>query len=311
MRKTLLLCAICIVFMFLSGCGASSVSEEQNTVIPVSETTYSYFTLNIKYIDETENAFSASDAEFILQDGTVLSGSLTDGSVNIEKFPAATDIQCSIRNGSDKAADFMLSFWTGYASEYYNNLNHISVDIPGNIGTLFLTVKIFGDGTVKCTAMSELEFDEAEAGEDFEGAIDKNTAISAGLYGTRAVTETGVKLREDPSTESSVLRTMNFADIVMLMDQGSEQEGMTWFQVKYDEYEGYIAGDYLGKLFTVNKNGVNVRKQPTSESESVNLVSSGARVVALDEGQDVNGEKWFKVVTRSGIKGYIRSDFLG
>lgn len=304
MKKTLLLIVL-IVLLIFSGCSNKNVIEHSDTPSVVQVPEYSYFSLNVKYIDESEQPVNATDIYFYLEDGTVITPKINDGICIVEKFPAAVNINVCVKNNNVISASHFLSFWTGFDSAYYNNLQQISIDIPGNTASVFLTIKIYDNGDVDCVNMSEIDYDEDDLTEN------NNAYEQESVYGTKAVSETYVKLRSEPSTDSDVLRQMNFADVVVLLDSGQVVDGMTWYNVRYNDFEGYIAGAYLGRLFTINKNGVNMREQPTAESKSVNLLSAGARVVGLDDGQIINNEKWYKAITRNGIEGYIRSDFLG
>ncbi len=296
--------------VLLCGCTAKQAEDMTGEVVPA--VSYSYFELHLKLIEEAGGTSDATGVIVFTDGEEKVTADAADGVAVIGRMPCKSDIVCNIRKGGALIATCKLSFWTGYALAYYNNLDTVNVDMPGNVQALYMTLRISEDSSVDCESLSETGFDDAgSASSDFEGAVDEATAISAGLYGSRAISEGGVNLREAPSTDGAVLRKMNFADSVMLLDQGSPSEqGITWFKVKYDEYEGYISGEYLGRLYTVNSNGVNIRESASAESKSVYLVGEGTRVVAMDEGTEVEEYKWYQVRTRSGHSGYIRSDFL-
>ena len=118
-------------------------------------------------------------------------------------------------------------------------------------------------------------------------------------------------MRSRPSSESSSIAKLNFGDALSLMNTGEEIDGVTWYKVQRDpETTGYVSGDFLGKKFIVNKNGVNIRKEPTADSGVVHMVGQGAVVIVMDEGTKDGDYKWYSIRTRDGLEGYIRNDFL-
>ena len=205
-----------------------------------------------------------------------------------------------------------MSFWTGFELDHHNNLNTLSIDIPGNTSDVYLKAIVRNDtAKVTCEYASQYSF-EAEQEADAEALeLSEEEAAAAGLYGIKFAATTGLNLRARPTSESNSITKLNFGDALSLMNTGEDVDGVTWYKVQKDpETVGYVSGEFLGKKFIVNKNGVNIRKEPTADSDVVHMVGEGSVVIVMDDGTKDGDYKWYSIVTRDGLKGYIRNDFL-
>lgn len=98
------------------------------------------------------------------------------------------------------------------------------------------------------------------------------------LASTGIVTTDTLRLREEPSTESSILTLLSIDDKVEII--GEEDNG--WYKVQSGDYIGYVAAQYINVLTETNgsnintntstnkdtENGVAETPEPTSESTS-------------------------------------------
>lgn len=128
--------------------------------------------------------------------------------------------------------------------------------------------------------------------------------------GVGAITGSGVRMRSEPTTSSSVVTTMDKGTAVALLDAESEDG---WYHIAFAGKTGYVSADYLikdqdGKFTTygcLNADSVRIRSAASTESEAVNTLSEGTTFT-------VNGitDGWYQVTCKYGTQGYIRSDFV-
>ena len=136
------------------------------------------------------------------------------------------------------------------------------------------------------------------------------TAFAEGsiVYGIGFVNASGLNLRSQPSTDSSILATANSGECVVVLEQ---TDG--WYRVNYNLREGYMSADYLTVSTVENAelgygivtgSGVNLRSGPGTSHPSVCTVSNGEKcyIIGLNQG-------WYKVLYGSNTC-YIRSDYL-
>ena len=138
----------------------------------------------------------------------------------------------------------------------------------------------------------------------FAVAAESEQAVAVG-----ATTGSSLRLREEPSTSSSIVTTLNKGIAVAVLDNSIDG----WYKISYDGNSGYVSADYMvidkDNVFTTygrtNGDGINVRSAASTDGEILASVNSGTIVT-------VNGfeDGWYKVTCKYGTEGYIRSDFL-
>ena len=128
------------------------------------------------------------------------------------------------------------------------------------------------------------------------------------MYGIGFTTGSGLRLRSQASTSSSVLDVAPKGEVVVVVSQVGD-----WYKVVYNLQTGYMHSDYVSVLTKENAelgygkiNGtcVNLRSGP---STSYNAVAQGNKndkvyIIGLNTG-------WYKVLYSSKIC-YIRSDYV-
>lgn len=134
-------------------------------------------------------------------------------------------------------------------------------------------------------------------------------ASAAGTsLGVAKVDASALRLRQSPSTTSSILATAASGDTVVVLEK---LDG--WYKVNFQASEGYMASEYLILSETadvtigyglVNATSLNMRSGPgTGFSVIASLSNSSVvSIVGIDAG-------WYKV-TYGGKTGYVLSDFL-
>ena len=136
------------------------------------------------------------------------------------------------------------------------------------------------------------------------------TASAADIAsGAGTTTGSSLRLRSEPSTDASVITTLD-KDVTVALQDGSVDG---WYKVSYNGAVGYVQKTYLAvdsdNVFTtygrVNSEGVNVRSDASTDSSVLATVSDGTIVT-------VNGlvDGWYDVTCEYGTEGYIRSDFV-
>lgn len=169
-----------------------------------------------------------------------------------------------------------------------------------------LCTSIFGTLTTYATATKSLNEAPIVAAQksDFE-----NIAVSQ---------VTGyVNIREQATTASNILGKIYNNCAATIVDT-VEGEGGTWYKIKSGSVEGYIKAQYfitgqeaeqlaqsIGKEFaTINTESLRLREQPDLTSNTLTLLSQGARYVVMGETED-----FYKVAIDTDMEGYIAKTY--
>ena len=138
---------------------------------------------------------------------------------------------------------------------------------------------------------------------------------------TVIVTGSDVRLRNGPGTEGTTTVTwLTKGQVLTRIDAGRYNlNGYIWDRVKLaDGRQGYIATNYLsatgnngsnsnGEIIRVICNsGLKVREQPGTSQKVLTYLSKGDTLTRIEQNvSSVDGYIWDKVVTSTGIQGYI------
>lgn len=134
------------------------------------------------------------------------------------------------------------------------------------------------------------------------------SSVSSSAGGAEAsINGSAVNFRSGPSTEHSVIASLNVGDAVQLLDVEGD-----WCQVVWDGQTGYVKADYVSVdgLAVANPRGivtgscVNVRSVPSTEGSILTRVYAGNVVdlVSLEDG-------WY-AMSYNGVSGYISADYI-
>lgn len=134
---------------------------------------------------------------------------------------------------------------------------------------------------------------------------------SAASLGVGTVDADALRLREEATTESTILATAAKGDTVVIL----EDAGNNWYKVDYKTVEGYMSGEYLTVsqkadvnigygLVDTDGSTLNVRSGPGTSYSKVTSLSSDTvvSIVGIDNG-------WYKI-TYNGVTGYVSSDYM-
>ena len=138
------------------------------------------------------------------------------------------------------------------------------------------------------------------------------------------IANTSVNLRNGPGTNgTSVITTLIQGQALTKIETGKYNglDGYNWDRVKLaDGRQGYVASDFTDKVGTKTSNGnstgelikvvtsmgMNVRENPGTDKRILTYVSCGATITRTEKNvSNANGYIWDKIVTGSGIVGYI------
>lgn len=126
-----------------------------------------------------------------------------------------------------------------------------------------------------------------------------------------------VAFRKGPNPDSEILGRLGRGTFVQILKTNVNAQ---WHQVKYNDKTGYVSRmyvcldssldgynlDFVGKIVNCNID-VNVRKEPSTDSEIIGVVKKGATLTIIP--QDSYTKDWFQVEYEGQI-GYIHADYL-
>lgn len=126
-----------------------------------------------------------------------------------------------------------------------------------------------------------------------------------------------VNIREQATTGSNIMGKI-YNNCAATIEETVEGEGGTWYKIKSGTVEGYIKAQYfitgeaaeqlaqqIGREFaTVNADNLRLRERPDLTSNTLTLLSQGARYVVLGEEGD-----FFKVAVDTDLEGYIARSY--
>lgn len=138
---------------------------------------------------------------------------------------------------------------------------------------------------------------------------------AASMLGAGTITGDGLRLREEPNTDSKILVILPVGEKVVILDD--ESEG--WYKVAYKSTVGYMSADYLkldtvaedidlgyGMVFTESNATLNMRSGPSTDHDRVGILGDEmvVKIVGVNSG-------WYKVTyTPTQKTGYVSSDYL-
>ena len=127
---------------------------------------------------------------------------------------------------------------------------------------------------------------------------------------TMAYAKTKVNMREKRSTDSEILQTLNAGTKVTI--HGTSKDG--WFKVTCKGKTGYISKEYIvsdpskvqvQKRTAYAKTKVNMRKKQSTDSDVVQTLKAGTKVMIYGKSKD----GWFRVRSK-GKFGYVKKEYI-
>ena len=157
---------------------------------------------------------------------------------------------------------------------------------------------------------------EVEGKTGFMMAKFLNTAEKQQTAIVRTNTGIGLNLREEPSTEGTIITSIkNGSEVVVL------QKGTNWSRVSVGTHEGFMSTQYLhfgnapaqqpatGKIAVVNNprdtQVLNLRQSASLDAKVLDYYRNGVKVTILKA-----GSTWHKVQVEDGKVGYMMAKYL-
>ena len=157
---------------------------------------------------------------------------------------------------------------------------------------------------------------EVEGKTGFMMAKFLNTAEKQQTAVVRTNTGIGLNLREEPSTEGTIITSIkNGSEVVVL------QKGTNWSRVSVGTHEGFMSTQYLhfgnvpaqqpatGKIAVVNNprdtQVLNLRQSASLDAKVLDYYRNGVKVTILKA-----GSTWHKVQVEDGKVGYMMAKYL-
>lgn len=155
---------------------------------------------------------------------------------------------------------------------------------------------------------------------DVEKSVHNTTLVAAPAdYANVAVSQVTdyVNIREQATTASNIVGKI-YNNCAATIQETVEGEGGTWYRIQSGTVNGFIKAEYfitgeeaeklaqtIGREFvTINVDSLRLREQPNLTSNTLTLLTKGARyVVQAEEGE------FFKVEVDSDLVGYIAQSY--
>ena len=124
------------------------------------------------------------------------------------------------------------------------------------------------------------------------------------------VTASNLNFRTEATTSSKVISVLPRGTIVTILEETDD-----WLKVKYETYEGYLFKVYVETIYSngiITATSLNVRSEPTVNSQSLILLNKGTRVLILEEIETVDKTNpvWLKISCLNGNTGYVSKRYV-
>lgn len=138
-----------------------------------------------------------------------------------------------------------------------------------------------------------------------EEVVGETTYVRVGV-----VTNQSLNFREKASTSSRVIRTLKKGTEVIILEEGEE-----WFKVMHESDEGYVYKKYVEirqPKGIITASSLNVRVDATTESQYIDTVYIGMKVIILDEVKtdDPINPIWYEVLYLDDKVGYVSAKYV-
>lgn len=167
----------------------------------------------------------------------------------------------------------------------------------------------FKKETIEESQSLAMEIQEEEAGEEVNDEYSNLAIANVDHY---------VNVRKEPNTDSEIVGKMyddSVAQILSVVGEGDDQ----WFEVVSGNVEGYIKSeyfiygdaaaavidDYVTRYAVVKADRLNVRREPTTDSDRIGYIDYGEKVKILEL-----GEEWHKVQYTDSLEGYVSAEYV-
>jgi uncharacterized protein YgiM (DUF1202 family) len=157
----------------------------------------------------------------------------------------------------------------------------------------------------------------------YPGLVQLATAQdSAGFTSGQSVVVTadGLNVRADASTDADIITTLPIGTLAAIVDGPVDDGDYTWYEITYDDFDGWVAADYLvdaasapaltsGETVIVNTEALNLRAAAGSESEVVDILAGSTEGQVVSGPETADDMAWYEV-DFDGVQGWVSRSYL-
>lgn len=141
-------------------------------------------------------------------------------------------------------------------------------------------------------------------------ASNKEAVIEPNYVQKGIVTASNLNFRSEASTSSKIIAVLPQGTAVTILEESSD-----WLKVKYESRVGYLFKIYVAKVIArgiTTATSLNVRSEPTRNSQAIDLLYTGTQVFILEEIEtgDLSNPVWLKISTITGSVGYVSKRYV-
>ena len=138
-----------------------------------------------------------------------------------------------------------------------------------------------------------------------EEVVGETTYVRVGV-----VTNQSINFREKAGTSSRIIRSLKKGTEVIILEDGDE-----WLKVMHESDEGYVYKKYVEirqPKGIITATSLNVRVDATTESQYIDIVYIGMKVIILDEVKtdDPINPVWYEVLYLDDKVGYVSAKYV-
>lgn len=129
-----------------------------------------------------------------------------------------------------------------------------------------------------------------------------------------------LNLRADASVDAEIITTLQNGTMATIVDGPVASGDYNWYEITYDDYDGWVAGDYLvdaasasslvaGDTVIVNTEALNLRNAAGSTSEVVQILDGSAEGSVVSGPESADDMAWYQV-DFDGVQGWVSRNYL-
>lgn len=129
-----------------------------------------------------------------------------------------------------------------------------------------------------------------------------------------------LNVRSDASVDSDIVATLQNGTWATIVDGPVAGGDYDWYQIEYDEVNGWVAADFLadaatagslasGATVIVNTEALNLRSAAGSTSDVVEILEAGAEGQVIGGPETADDMDWYQV-DFDGVEGWVSRTYL-
>lgn len=136
------------------------------------------------------------------------------------------------------------------------------------------------------------------------------------------VTASGLNLRTEPTTNSSIIAVLKNKSLVNVLEvvHTSDKVNSIWLKVNFNNSVGYVAQQYVdifdvettntSKQVGVVTTNLNLRTNPTTTNSQIKEILPKGTCVNILNSRTTSNQKWYQVRSPKGIIGWVSGKYL-